>query len=519
MKTSKTLKINFMKKEIKTLCIGLICQLSFVATSLAQDGTLDASFGNNGIVQKSTSYSLYNMVIQPDNKIIGVGSISSGYKNDDMAIVRYNSDGSIDNSFGTNGIVSVDFNGGNDGASAVKLQNDGKIVVVGHAQQNSSNKNSDIAVIRLNSDGTLDNSFATNGKFSLDVDGSAWDQGWLVAIQSDGKIVLVAQAGTDRFGKCAVIRLNTNGTLDNTFDGDGILKAFSFGPYTFSFLYSLAIQTDGKILLGGTKNNNFSVARINSDGSLDATYATNGIYSNTTTLVAGCELKLQSDGKLVAIYSHPLDSSVNITRLSSNGTPDLTFGSSGVVKTYGTTSTEYHGVDIAIQPNGKILATGNSYIIGIKYKILVVRYNSDGTLDNTFGTNGIVTTSVANNSDDKGGQIQLQSDGKIVVLGSSCAAACDYVLLRYNNADVSVGIFDNDNEIHNNFIVFPNPNSGTFTIQVSKAGVFELMDVTGKIINTYTITNTQQTVQENIPAGMYFMREKASGKAQKIIIQ
>jgi uncharacterized delta-60 repeat protein len=516
MKTSKTLKINFMKKEIKTLCIGLISQLFFVATSNAQDGTLEVSFGNNGIVQNASINGASDMVIQPDNKIIVV----SLNWNDDMAIVRYNPDGSLDNSFGTNGIVSVDFNGGNDDASAVKLQNDGKIIVVGRAQQNSSNNNSDIAVVRLNSDGTLDNSFATNGKFSLDVGGYAHDQALDVAIQSDGKIVLVARAGTNPFNTHAVIRLNANGTLDNTFDGDGILKEFSFAPYiTISYLYSLAIQTDGKILLGGAKFGKFSVARINSDGSFDATYATNGIYSNTTD-IGKCKLKLQTDGKLLATYSHPMDTSVNVTRLNSNGTPDLSFGSSGVVKTStigGSAYTNDYAIDIIIQPNGKILATGSSYSSGSVSDFLVLRYNSDGTLDNTFGTNGIVITSVAPTGLEGGSAIKLQSDGKIVVAGTKCSGVCGLVLLRYNNSDGSVGIFDN--VLHNNFIVYPNPNKGTFTLKASKGGVFDLIDVTGKVINTYTITNSQQTVQDKIPAGMYFVREKASGKAQKIIIQ
>jgi uncharacterized delta-60 repeat protein len=519
MKTSKTLKINFMKKEIKTLCIGLICQLSFVTTSNAQDGTLDVSFGNNGIVQTVSAGAAYDMVIQPDNKIIVVGDISFNFGYNDMAVVRYNPDGSLDNSFGTNGIVSLDFNGGTDDARAVKLQNDGKIIVVGRAQQNSSNNNSDIAVVRLNSDGTLDNSFATNGKFTLDVDGYAYDNALDVAIQADGKIVLVAMAGTNSFNKNAVIRLNANGTLDNTFDGDGILKAFSFGAYTLSSLYSLAIQTDGKILIGGSKSYYLSVARINSDGSLDATYGTNGIYSTSSEQASTCKLKLQPDGKLLATYSYISNTSVNITRLNSDGTPDLSFGSSGLVATsIGSSYTKDNARDITIQPNGKILATGSSYSSGSVSDFLVVRYNSDGTLDNTFGTNGIVITSVDPTDWEGGNAIKLQSDGKIVVAGSSCSGACDFVLLRYNNSDGSVGIFDNDN-VYNNFIVYPNPNKGTFTLKASKAGVFDLIDVTGKVINTYTITNSQQTVQDKIPAGMYFVREKASGKAQKIIIQ
>ena len=220
-----------MKYFTKQFLIATLATIGLSNVANAQDGTLDVSFGSSGIVQTVSTHEAFDMIIQPDNKIVVVGSINMGSGNYDIAVARYNADGNLDNSFGTTGIVNVDFNGKNDDASSVALQSDGKIVVVGRAQ-NFSNNNSDIAVIRLNSDGTLDNSFATNGKFQLDVDGYAFDYALNVALQTDGKIVLVAMAGTDMFAKNAVIRLNTNGTLDNTFDGDGILKAFSFGSFT-----------------------------------------------------------------------------------------------------------------------------------------------------------------------------------------------------------------------------------------------------------------------------------------------
>lgn len=499
---------------------GLLALLMFSGSLNAQDGVLDVSFGNNGIVRTISTHEAFDMAIQNDGKIIVAGSIYMGSGNDDMAVARYNADGSLDNSFGSNGIVNIDFNGGNDDASSVAIQSDGKIVIAGRAQ-NASNNNSDIAVIRLNSDGSPDNSFATTGKYQLDVDGYAFDYALDIALHTDGKIVLVAMAGTDMFAKTAIIRLNTNGTLDNTFDGDGIIKPFSFGSFTLSSLYAVTIQSDGKILIGGSKNNNFAVARLNSDGSLDNIYGADGIYSSTTPVVSECKLELQNDGKLVATYSSASQNEVRMVRINSNGIEDAAFGVNGTVITQISSNTAYpeFSKGIVIQPDGKIIVAGSSYTTSFDSDYLVIRYNSDGSIDNSFGTsgNGIVTTSVEANDDDRGKVVKLQSDGKIVVAGSSCIGSCDFVLLRYNNTSGTSGI--NNSSTTSEFKIFPNPNNGQFSIQIERGGVFELMDITGKVLNTYTIKNTNHIINEKLSPGLYFIRETESHTATKIIIE
>jgi uncharacterized delta-60 repeat protein len=502
-----------MKYFTKQFLIATLATIGLSNVANAQDGTLDVSFGSSGIVQTVSTHEAFDMIIQPDNKIVVVGSINMGSGNYDIAVARYNADGNLDNSFGTTGIVNVDFNGKNDDASSVALQSDGKIVVVGRAQ-NSSNNNSDIAVIRLNSDGTLDNSFATNGKFQLDVDGYAFDYALNVALQTDGKIVLVAMAGTDMFAKNAVIRLNTNGTLDNTFDGDGILKAFSFGSFTLSSLHSVAIQTDGKILLAGSKNNNFSVARINSDGSLDNTYATSGIYSGTD-MATESKLYIQNDGKLLATYSHATQTTVTVVRLNQNGTEDSGFGTNGkVTSQVGSPSTYDFTKDIIVQPNGKIIVTGSSYSSGSASDYLVIRYNSNGTIDNTFGSssNGIVVTSVASTDEDRGKSVKLQSDGKIVVAGSSCTGSCDFVLLRYNNSDATTGVADNSIFLKSP-VIFPNPANDFVTVSnLPKGSALSILDVRGKVIYNSIITNELITINSSdFTSGVYFIQVNNNG--------
>lgn len=505
-----------MKNNLLNLIFITVC-LSVAGNCTAQDGTLDVSFGSGGIVQTVSTHEAFGMTIQPDNKIIVAGSIYMGSGNDDIAIVRYNSNGSLDNSFGSNGIINVDFNGKNDAASSIVLQSDGKIIVVGSAQ-NSSNNNSDIAVIRLNSNGTLDNSFAINGKYQLDVDGFAGDKAVDVRLQSDGKIVLAAMAGTDMFAKIAVLRLNTNGSLDNTFDGDGILKAFSFGSFTLSYPLSLALQSDGKILIAGSKNNNFAVARLNTDGSLDNTYGTSGIFSGTD-MSSASRIYLQSDGKLLATYSHASQTSIIVIRLNSNGTMDTGFGTSGKVSTaLGTPSTYDFALDLAIQPNGKIIVAGSSYSTSTISDFVVARYNSNGTIDNTFGatSNGTVITSVATTDEDRGKAVKLQSDGKIVVAGSKCTGSCDFVLLRYQNQDGASGILETNNK--KEIKLYPNPNHGEFTILGTTPGLIEITDLTGRLISTYKTDVGENQISENIPAGVYFIYDKINNSIQKLII-
>lgn len=501
---------------MKTLIYIFTILFLFSTKSFAQDGILDNTFGTNGIVKTVSLQEAFEMVIQPDDKIIVVGSVNN--TTTDMAIARYNANGSLDNTFGTNGIVTIDFNNGNDDASAVVLQQDGKIVVVGRAQQSSANSNYDIAAIRLLPNGTLDNTFATNGKFQLDVDGYAYDYALDVALQNDGKIVIVAMAGTNMFNKNAVIRLNTNGTLDNSFDGDGILKAFSYPGGIMSSIHSVAIQQDGKILIGGSNTNNFAVARLNSNGSTDNTYATNGGIT-IPEMATESKIYLQDDGKLLCTYSNITSTTVVVVRLNSNGSLDAGFGNNGkVVTQIGTASTYNYGRDLVVQPDGKIIVCGSTNLSSSNSDYLLVRYLPNGTIDNTFGAtgNGIVTTSVGTTDDDRGKSVRLQSNGKIVVAGSTCTGSCDFVLLRYNNTNtLSINQLTGNNV---SFSVYPNPSNGKFTIVSENNSIFYLTDITGKLIKTITVENGTKVIQETLNPGVYFLINSKTGKNEKIMI-
>jgi uncharacterized delta-60 repeat protein len=496
----------------KLLKIGVIIGVISPSVSFSQDGTLDVSFGTSGLVEEVNPDGALDMALQSDGKIVAVSSIYiMGI--DDMAIVRYNTDGTPDNSFGTNGVVNVDFAGVGDHATAVAIQSDGKIVAVGSS-------GSDIAVIRLNTDGTLDNTFATGGKYTLDINNASAESAWDVALQSDGKIVVVATGGTDMFCREIVIRLNTDGTPDVSFNGDGMFSPFCIGMYNQTRLSSIAIQSDGKILVGGSKNNNFAVTRINTDGTIDNTYGTSGTYSVTTPVVTECKLEIQDDDKLVATYSSASQTEVRLVRLNTNGTEDTGFGVNGTVTTQiATSSYNYEFTKgLTIQSDGKIIAVGSAYTNGTTSDYLVIRYNSDGSIDNSFGTsgNGIVTTSIENLDEDRGLDVKIQTDGKILLAGAGCTGSCDFVLLRYNN---TAGTNSSDElTASEKFSVFPNPAEDKINLVCDLNTIADVYDISGRILESFTLIKGVNTFHIDFPAGIYIIKNRNTGSEMKLVV-
>jgi len=399
------------------------------------DGTLDNTFGMNGIVTTGigvTDDVANSVAVQNDGKIIAVGYIIVG-NSSDFALARYNTNGTLDSTFGSNGTVITPIGFSTDFAYSTKIQNDGKIVAAGYTYNGNDN---DFALVRYNTDGTLDNTFGTNGivttQVTIDI-----DYAYSVALQSDGKIVAAGSSTQSGYTNYTLVRYNTNGSIDNTFGSNGIL--ISSLSSTFDEAYSVSIQTDGKIMATGYANNgidnDFAVARYNTNGTFDNTFSGDGIV--TTPIGAGNNMafstSIQVDGKIIAAgYS---DSGANfdfaLARYNSNGDLDNTFGTNGIVITQIDSSIEL-STSTLIQSDGKIIAAGYSFI-GTYNDLAVVRYNADGILDKTFGFNGIVTTSVGT-ADNEAYSVAIQSDGKIVVAGTTNNGTNDdFALVRYNS--------------------------------------------------------------------------------------
>jgi uncharacterized delta-60 repeat protein len=243
----------------------------------ASDGSLKSSFGSGGkvVTDFGGADSCKALALQSDGRIVVVGSTASTTK--DYALIRYNADGSTDNTFGTNGKVQTDFSGDDDQANGVAVQADGKIVVCGTSTQNDA----DVSVARYSSDGSLDGSFATGGQLLYDFKNRGKNNyAYALAIQPDGGIVIVGSIGglQEAFpATMGIFRITPGGTFDVTFNQDGIRRG-KFGGYSFASAHSVALQADGKILVGGSSYNTdgssaFALIRLKSDGNADSSFA------------------------------------------------------------------------------------------------------------------------------------------------------------------------------------------------------------------------------------------------------
>lgn len=388
------------------------------------DGSLDPTFGEGGLLNFG-NFGVGDAELQSDGKIVLGGSITTSSGNGDFIVTRYNPNGTLDINFGNQGVVTTDFNGRGDIGWDVAIQPDGKIIVAGTAQTSGEN---DFAVARYNSDGSPDSSFGNGGKKTTTIGGFQVGA-YAVAVQPDGKIVV---AGATVFeGFCfATVRYLPNGDLDTSFDSDGIVitnTSNSVGEPS-----SVVIQPDGKILLGGD-DINIVLIRYNPNGSLDTTFGGTGIVRTTIRAQETCnELKLQTDGKIVVVGTSYLSSSVlnfTVLRYNTNGTLDSGFGTGGAVFTEFDNNHEV-AYSVAIQPDGKIVAAGTDN--QRQYDTIVIRYNPNGTLDATFGGDGIVVNDFGSDVSD-GRAVIIQPDGKILIAGTANDFTSTYIAVaRYN---------------------------------------------------------------------------------------
>lgn len=296
--TCRAVKVQADGKIVVAGCIqnGINFDLSLIRYN--SDGSIDSTFDSDGIVITefgSANSSAYSLIIQMDGKIIagGVKNDSSGIN---FAMARYNVDGSLDTTFSVDGMAITDFGSGYAYVASVNLQSDGKIVLVG---SRDNGIDYDFACARYNSDGNLDSTFGTDGKVTTDFVGGN-DYATSSSVQLDGKIVIAGTGGAT----FELLRFNNDGSLDTSFDSDG--KIITNLGVSFNGANALTLQTDGKIVVGGYhwdtfSDQDFTVIRYNGDGTLDNSFDGDGIdTTDCFTCYGDCfSIALQSDGKIV----------------------------------------------------------------------------------------------------------------------------------------------------------------------------------------------------------------------------
>ena len=422
------------------------------------DGSIDSSFGIDGY-SISVPFNDAYAALQPDGKIVIAGS---GFN-----VARINVNGSADSGFGNDGIQTTGFDG-DSYASSVAIQADGKIVVAGTTGTNGDNY---FAVARYNPDGSPDNTFNSSGRLTTDFGFKIPDRGegdsipvhvqfaTALGIQADSRIVVGGYAYNGVDADFAIVRYNVNGSLDSSFDHDG-RQTTDLGSYDNA--YALAIQRDGKIVLAGytfvEPNNNFAVIRYNINGSPDSSFNGNGKQTAIlgSDLQIGNSVALQSDGKIV-VAGYTLNGTFNndfaLARFTTNGILDNTFDNDGILTTDFTSSDDYAG-SVAIQSDDKIVVAGYSYIYlpGLNVQHLAVsRYNRDGTLDNSFGDNGKLEGD-SKQGDTRFNAIAIQADGKAVAAGVTWNGSnYDFAVARYNANGHPDSTFNDDGKQITNF--------------------------------------------------------------------
>ncbi|WP_276132471.1 T9SS type A sorting domain-containing protein [Polluticoccus soli] len=470
--------------------------------SAQEPGTLDSTFGNNGIVQmhiveqdRATA-----LALQPDGKIV-VSAVANGF----IGVARFNTDGSLDNSFANNGYDTFQISNFCRG-NAIAIQTDGKVLIAGDDLQNGS----DFITIRLLGNGSIDSSFGYNGNVVTNIGGlNSYCN--TVSIKSNGKIILGGRTGA----VISLVRYNNDGTLDNTFNDSGkVLHAYSASTF-YNEANAVMVQPNDMILVAGSADPpantsyDFVLFRLNDDGSRDSGFGVNGatVLDFASNYDKCNDATLLPDGKIILAgytVSPGTGNDFAMARFNADGSLDNSFGQNGKV------ITDLGGGDIArgiaVQSDGRIVLTGNS-----NNQFALARYNPDGQIDKTFGTNGIVKTTVAGN-DDRSEDVALQPDGKIVVTGYA-----EYppnppwnvrkvVLARYNGNWAS---HISENSLESQFRLYPNPANDIINIEgnsTDKIELVQLVNADGRIIRRYDRLLLGSIDLQDIPAGFYFLR-------------
>lgn len=485
---------------------------------LNTDGTIDNSFNSgtdeNGNVRTAS--------IQSDGKIIIGGWFSSYNGTPRNNITRINADGTHDNNFNPG-------SGANNMVITTSIQTDGKIIIGGELTSYNGNTRNRIA--RINTDGTFDITFNPGSGANSSINATV--------IQSDGKIIIggvfTSYNGTTRN---RIARINTDGTLDNNFnpgtgtggdvnsiaiqaDGkiviggeffsyngtsitriarlntDGTLDG-SFNPGTGAdwTVFSTAVQADGKIIIGGifSSYNNTPInriARLNSDGSLDNTF-------NPCIGTSGGEVKsiiVQADGKIIIGGSMTSCNNLvqRIARLNADGTLDNTFNTG--------TGPNYTIYSTAIQADGKIIITGEFSYYNSTPRNRIARLNTDGSLDNTFNPGTSANNSIRTTS--------IQADGKIIIGGefTSYMSVGRNRIARIYNGQITNAEFNNSS----NIIIYPNPANKEVSIIGLQYGKIELLNIQGQVIKNADISEETTNIDiSKLSGGVYTIKIKTN---------
>ena len=469
----------FSLSLITLIALALVGSHALASVSHAADGDLDASFGQGGIVSELFPYPVegtaYTNAVQADGKVVLVGDVQTPHADSyGFAVLRLNTNGSPDTSFGLNGTVITRFSRSDEAAGSVAIQPDGKIIAAGYYTPDSYPDYREYAIARYLPDGSLDPAFGSGGKVA-----GATEYGTLInalVLLPNGKILV---AGTKDAGnnKMWIARFNADGSPDGTFGDGGSATIPCNQPVAGAECegFALAVQSDGKALVGGTarftdsagNRRVFALSRFTSNGDVDATFGTGGLTTTEFTYQASVyALAVTDTGKIVATGNACCTGGgLAIARYNSNGTPDTGFGAGGKVVVEGAVA----GYTLLLRPGGKMLLAGSvatgtvdadpgtsptRFGFGNRpddssskgqgapegtvtiYHFALMQFNADGSFDNDFGSGGKAITDFGG-ARDRGYSVAQAPDGKLVAAGRYTANEGGHPVERFAAARYS----------------------------------------------------------------------------------
>ncbi len=489
----------------------------FLSIFFGYSQTLDSSFGINGKVIHSFSNSYtashQSCFLQNDGKILNVGYAYEGNYLSTILVTRHLSDGTLDTTFDNDGSLIFTYGQNYEEANSImQLAND-KIVVGGATFGNA-------VITMLNNDGSFDSSFGTNGKKFITTGQGNGSKIEKILQQPDGGILVFGRIHNGNDFDFMVSRLNIDGTFDETFGSNGIVMIPISNFHDFAT--DAAFQNDGKIVIAGHSTgsqDSISVIRINTNGTLDTTFATNGKYNaifgssmNEVNAVA-----IQPDGKIVLagrVSGGIYNSIETLTiRLQTNGVLDTTFNENGYAAIDFNLNAQDSVGDVVILPNGEIIIMGSS---NLNSDFALLKLNSNGTINTNFGTNGRFFTPIGNGQNSWINEAILLPNDDLILCGLATpdlGGKGQFGLVKVTEINLSTSNFENNSEI----LIYPNPTSDFIKIEnidISDNSKIEIFNIQGQkcFCKTNFIENTATIDISQLTEGVYILSIENNGQ-------
>ena len=482
----------------------------------------------NFIKTTVNGYDLWNYAYVTDNmgNIYSTGRLNNNDTSyEEIIIVKHMPNGVLDTSFGTDGMFTYDFGSmlyqrGND----IEIDANGKILVTGYVAESFTHRN--LFVIRLNQNGTLDTSFNTNGV--LEIDNGYSNTGYKIVVGDDGKIFVGGTISTSTVSQLAIIKLNDDGTYDTTFNLDGISATDIGNSSNNNYIKDMNILSDGKIMTLANTGGSISLFRFTDNGMPDTTYGGgDGIYQyspgNAGYEYYAKEFHINTDGTIFILATKDCvgcnpGSASNVSRwvfkIDTSGAYDNTFSGNG----------EYYIGNFFNPPAAFAVSdTQEIYIAVKKYDFELQKLTSTGSLDTSFHSDGIWNPTEVERRKMYPFEITIDSSGELMVLGKFFYPGFtdDMFIYRDGLSQNNVILSVDENEVNGTFAMYPNPTNDIVYVKndnMQTAITVEIFNALGMRLFSKEISNIDNTINlKGYTAGMYYAKVLGTDTTKSIL--